>query len=42
VRSEGEGFVELAAVLVPTTAKAEDLDAITAQLGRHANINSAT
>jgi len=35
-------LVELAAILVPTTASPEDLDAITARLGRHDNIDSAT
>ena len=35
-------LVELAAVLVPTTAKDADLDAITEHLGRHADIESAT
>jgi len=42
VLSEGEELVELAAILVPTTASPEDLDAITAHLGRHDNIDSAT
>ena len=40
--SEGEEVVELAAVLVPTSAKAEDLDAIAAHLERHDIIESAT
>ncbi len=40
--SEGEELVELAAVLVPTTANPEDLDAITTHLARHDNIDSAT
>ena len=40
--SEGEELVELAAVLVPTSAKPEDLDAITAHLERHDIIDSAT
>ncbi len=42
VLSEREELVELAASLVPTTADAQDLDAITAHLGRHENIVSAT
>jgi putative Mg2+ transporter-C (MgtC) family protein len=33
--------VELAAVLVPTTAKPQDLDAITGHLQRHNSIESA-
>lgn len=40
--SEGEELVELAAILVPTTANSTDLDAIVAHLGRHASIGSAT
>ena len=40
--SEGDDVVELAAILVPTTAKTQDLDAITAHLERHQNIESAT
>ena len=40
--SDGEEIVELAAVLVPTTANPEDLDAITAHLAGHAGIESAT
>jgi hypothetical protein len=39
---ESEELVELAASLAPTTADAKDLDAITAHLGRHENIVSAT
>jgi len=42
VISDGEDHVELAAVLVPTTADHADLDAITDHLARHANIESAT
>ena len=42
VQSESNERVELAAVLVPTNAKPEDLDAITGHLGRHDNIESAT
>jgi putative Mg2+ transporter-C (MgtC) family protein len=42
VLSEGDELVELAAVLVPTTANPEDMDAITAHLGRHEHIDSAT
>ncbi len=42
VLSEGEEVVELAAVLVPTTARPEDLDAIASHLARHDNIESAT
>jgi len=40
--SEGEEVVELAAVLVPTTANAQDLDAITNHLERHDIVESAT
>ncbi len=40
--SEGEELVELAAVLVPTTARSDDLDAITIHLASHAEIDSAT
>ena len=40
--SEGEDLVELAAALVPTTANAEDLDAITAHLSHHGVVSSAT
>lgn len=40
--SEGEEVVELAAILVPTTAKPQDLDAITGHLQRHDSIESAT
>ena len=40
--SEGEDVVELAAVLVPTTANAQDLDAITSHLERHDIVESAT
>ena len=40
--SKGDELIELAAILVPTTATHEDLDAITAHLGRHDNIESAT
>jgi putative Mg2+ transporter-C (MgtC) family protein len=40
--SEGEEQIELAATLVPTSAKPEILDAITRRLERHANIESAT
>jgi putative Mg2+ transporter-C (MgtC) family protein len=40
--SEGEELVELAAVLVPSSARAQDLDAITGHLQRHENIESAT
>ena len=40
--SEGEELVELAALLVPTTANPKDLDAITEHLGRHPNVESAT
>jgi putative Mg2+ transporter-C (MgtC) family protein len=42
VLSEGEDLVELAALLVPTTANHADMDAITEHLGRHDNIDSAT
>ena len=40
--SDGDEIVELAAVLVPTTANHADLDAITSHLERHDNIDSAT
>jgi putative Mg2+ transporter-C (MgtC) family protein len=40
--SEAEEVVELAAVLVPTTAKPADLDAIAEHLNRHPEIESAT
>jgi len=40
--SEGEGSVELAAILVPTTANPADLDAIADHLTRHAGVTSAT
>jgi putative Mg2+ transporter-C (MgtC) family protein len=40
--SEGDEVVELAAILVPTTARTQDLDAITAHLERHDHIESAT
>lgn len=42
ILSEGEELVELAAALVPTSARPEDLDAIVAHLGRHDHIASAT
>jgi putative Mg2+ transporter-C (MgtC) family protein len=42
VLSEGDEIVELAATLVPTTANAEDLDAITAHLAQHPEIEDAT
>ncbi|WP_245652542.1 MgtC/SapB family protein [Novosphingobium capsulatum] len=40
--AEGETQVELAAILVPTTADPADLDAITAHIARHEGISSAT
>ena len=40
--SETEDFIELAATLVPSTANAQDLDAITAHIERHDGIESAT
>ena len=40
--SEGDTRVELAASLVPTSAKAEDLDAVVAALERSARVRSAT
>jgi putative Mg2+ transporter-C (MgtC) family protein len=40
--SEGEEVVELAAVLVPSSANPQDLDAITGHLERHDIIDSAT
>ncbi len=40
--SESEDLVELAAVLLPHTAQAADLDAIAAHLARHTGISSAT
>jgi putative Mg2+ transporter-C (MgtC) family protein len=42
ILSEGDEVVELAALLVPTNAKPQDLDAITDHLTRHDNIESAT
>jgi len=42
ILSEGEEVVELAAVLVPTTAKPQDLDAIIGHLKHHSSIESAT
>ncbi len=42
VVSEGDEIVELAATLVPTTANADDLDAITTHLEAHAEIQDAT
>ena len=42
VISEGEEIVELAATLVPTSAKPEDLDAITNHLKAHNEIEDAT
>ena len=42
VLSEGDEIVELAATLVPTTANAEDLDAITSHLTQHPEIEDAT
>jgi len=42
VLSEGDEIVELAATLVPTTANAEDLDAITSHLAQHPEIEDAT
>lgn len=40
--SEGETTVELAAILVPTTANPADLDAIVNHLARHDVVVSAT
>ena len=40
--SDGDTQVELAAILVPTTANPADLDAITAHIARHDTIASAT
>jgi putative Mg2+ transporter-C (MgtC) family protein len=40
--SEGEEVVELAAILVPSSAEAQDLDAITAHLTGHDIVESAT
>jgi putative Mg2+ transporter-C (MgtC) family protein len=40
--SEGEEVVELAALLVPTTASAQDLDAIVGHLQRREGVGSAT
>ena len=40
--SESDEVVELAAVLVPTSAKPQDLDAITTHLERHDVVESAT
>ncbi|HEY3951648.1 MgtC/SapB family protein [Phenylobacterium sp.] len=42
VVSEGDEIVELAATLVPTSARAEDLDAITTALKAHEEIEDAT
>lgn len=42
VLSEGDTSVELAAVLVPTTANPSDLDAIADHLGHHDGVISAT
>jgi putative Mg2+ transporter-C (MgtC) family protein len=42
VLSEGDEIVELAATLVPTTANADDLDAITSHLKQHPEIEDAT
>ena len=42
VISDGEDLVELAAVLVPTTANHADLDAITDHLAQRHNLESAT
>jgi putative Mg2+ transporter-C (MgtC) family protein len=42
ILSEGEEIVELAAILVPSTANPHDLDAITNHLERHEVIDSAT
>jgi putative Mg2+ transporter-C (MgtC) family protein len=40
--SEGDDSVELAAVLVPTTAEPDELDAVVAALKRSSVISSAT
>lgn len=40
--SEGEDFVELAAILLPTSADPRDLDAIAQHLARHDHVESAT
>ncbi len=40
--SEGEEVVEVAAILVPTSADPRDLDAIVAHLESHAEVDSAT
>ena len=40
--SEGEEVVEVAAILVPTSADPRDLDAIVAHLETHAEVDSAT
>jgi putative Mg2+ transporter-C (MgtC) family protein len=40
--SKSEEVVELAAILVPTTANPEDLDAITSHLAAHTEVESAT
>ena len=42
ILSEGEDIVELAAALVPTSARSEDLDAIVAHLSLEDSIASAT
>jgi putative Mg2+ transporter-C (MgtC) family protein len=40
--SDGDNQVELAAILLPTTANPAELDAITSHIARHASIISAT
>ena len=40
--ADSEAHVELAAILVPSTANPADLDAITAHIARHEGIISAT
>jgi putative Mg2+ transporter-C (MgtC) family protein len=40
--SESEEQIELAAILVPTSANPEDLDAITRNLEKHEAVESAT
>lgn len=42
VLSEGDEVVELAAVLLPSSANSDDLDAITGHLERHGAIDTAT
>ncbi len=40
--SQGEDVVELAAALAPTSARSEDIDAVTQHLARYTQIEGAT